>query len=357
MIHGGLHLVFRPASAQPLVQHCCIRNNLWPVEANTNFWHDAGFQSLRSVNDWDPGCANCQRLEHSANPSLRTGMNDSLKIQPARNLAGPARIDLMFDIGCNLACRTCGTDNSTFWQKYLQQPVTPSHSKEKVISALSQLDLSNLRMLVFCGGETLLGQQYWDVAEWLGDHIPDAKQRVTLCFQTNGKQTIHPRNYSIIDKFFLVKLHISLDGVGSRFEYLRWPASWSQVTDNILALRDDLPSNVMFLVEETISVLNLRYQTELESWLGKNFATNREGDTVNHTRHLARGLFSVESCSQEYVDWASKHLSKNMISPTWQESPARIQEMLAEIKQHDRMRHQQFESVFAEVADFYGRFM
>jgi sulfatase maturation enzyme AslB (radical SAM superfamily) len=285
-------------------------------------------------------------------------MNNGLEIEPAQNLSGPARIDLQFDIGCNLACRTCGTHASTFWQKYLQQPVVPSHSKENVIAALSQLDLSNLRMLVFCGGETLLGQQYWDVAEWLGNNIPNAKQRLTLCFQTNGTQPIHPRNYKTIQKFFLVKLHVSLDGIGSRFEYLRWPASWSQVTDNILSLRDTLPSNVMFLVEETISVFNLAYQDELETWLKQNFFTNKEGDPVNHTRHIAQGIFSLENCSQEYVNWASRNnMSRNMINPNWKESPDHIHAMLAEINKHDHMRQQQFSSVFPEVAEFYQRFI
>jgi hypothetical protein len=99
-----------------------------------------------------------------------------------------------------------------------------------------------------------------------------------LCFQTNGTQPIHPKNFETIEKFHLVKLHISLDGVGNRFEYLRWPANWRQVTDNILDLRKTLPGNVMFVIEETVSIFNLLYINELESWVKQNFTTNREGD-------------------------------------------------------------------------------
>lgn len=282
-------------------------------------------------------------------------MNDGLKIYPATNLSGPARIDLKFDKSCNLACRTCGTWSSTYWQKYLQQPVTTSQSKEKVIATLKRLDLSNLRMLVFCGGETLLGQEYWDVAEWLGDNVPNAKQQLTLCFQTNGTQPIHPRNHDIIEKFFLVKLHFSLDGMGEKFEYLRWPASWLQVTDNILNIRDTVPSNTMFLVEETISIFNLAYLDELDAWIKQNFTTNREGDPVNHTRHMANGIFALDNCSQEYVDWASDKMVKNFINKNWKESPMQITSMLKEIATHDQMRQQQFSSVFPEVAEFYQR--
>jgi len=356
-IHGGLHLVFPPNSNLPMVQHCCLRNDLWPAQKEGNFWHDPKFQPLRLKQHWDPGCLQCKRIEDSGNQSLRTGMNEGLEIYPATDLSGPARIDLMFDKSCNLACRTCGTHSSTFWQKYLQQPVVPSQDKQQVISALQRLDLSNLRMLVFCGGETLLGQEYWDVAEWLGDNVPNAKQQLTLCFQTNGTQPIHARNHHIIDKFFLVKLHFSLDGVGSKFEYLRWPASWSQVTDNILNIRSTVPSNVMFLVEETVSIFNLASLDELDTWIKQNFTTNREGDLVNHTRHMAKGLFRLDNCSQEYVDWTADQPVKNFISKQWKESPTEITAMLNEIIQHDRRRNQQFSLVFPKLAEFYARFL
>ena len=358
MIHGGLHLDFK--SPVPLIQHCCLRKTQFTPDLNTNYWDDKNFIPLRKKNKsntWDTGCSNCQRLEQSGHVSMRTGMNQGLMTQGETELSGPARIDLMFDISCNLACRTCGPYSSTLWQKYLQQPVTPSQNKQKVISALKQLDLSNLRMLVFCGGETLLGQEYWDVAEWLGNNVPDAKQQLTLCFQTNGTQPIHPRNYDIIEKFFLVKLHFSLDGMASKFEYLRWPASWSQVTDNILNIRETVPSNVMFLVEETISIFNLAYITELDTWVKQNFTTNREGDPVNHTRHMATGIFRLDNCSQEYVDWTSTQTVKHFINKNWKESPMEITAMLKEIAKHDQLRQQQFSLTFPELAKFYARFL
>lgn len=354
-IHGGLHIEFPSESEFPKIKHCCLRSDSWAANTQTNFWNDARFQPLRLKQEWDIDCLSCKGLEDSGQPSLRTGMNDALKIYPATNLSGPARIDLMFDTGCNLACRTCGPDFSTMWQKYLGKPVRPSKSKNKVIAALSRLDLSNLRMLVFCGGETLLGQEYWDVSDWLATNVPNAKQQLTVCFQTNGTQPIMARNHEIIDKMFLVKIHVSLDGAGSRFEYLRWPASWSQVTENLLKLRDTAPSNVMFLIEETISIFNLAYLNELESWVKQNFTTNKEGDVVNHTRHMARGWFSLDRLSSEYRDWLLTTKYKSLLNPNWQESPMQITGMLKEIAKHDQMRQQRFSSVFPEVADFYQR--
>ena len=239
----------------------------------------------------------------------------------------------------------------------MNQSITAPRKKDEVIATLSNLDLSNLRQLVFCGGETLLGQEYWEVARWLGENVPDAKKNLTLCFQTNGTQPIHPRNYEIIEKFHLVKLHISLDGVAERFEYLRWPAEWNQVSENIVSLKNNLPSNVMFLVEETISIFNLAYLDELSRWVDDNFSISLEGDVINHTRHLAVNTYSIDYCTQEYVDAIRQTKFKNLIPADWIENPAGIDKMINEIKQFDHFRNESFVEVFPQVADYYSRFL
>lgn len=363
MIHGGLHLVLSPN--RTVARHCCLRSNVFPVDINTNFWHSKDFIKLRNINianQWDPDCKNCQLLESCGQPSFRTGMNQGLGITGQINLTGPARIDLTFDLSCNLACRTCGPISSTYWQKHLKEhnlwnkPITTPKNKHDVIAALSKLDLSNLKMLVFCGGETLLGQEYWDVAAWLADNVPNAKQQLTVCFQTNGTQTISPRNYSIIDQFFLVKIHVSLDGIEQQFNYLRWPASWAQVTDNILQLKHNAPSNVMFLVEETISIFNLATTSRLSDWLAKNFQTNRGGDLINHTQHLAHGIFGLHALSREYVDYVSATPWANIVPSNFVENPRAVAAALAQITQVDSMRNENFKQVFPEMANCYTRF-
>jgi len=367
MIHGGLNLDFKATNItnQVAMKHCCLRGDSFLVELDHSFWQDKKLETLRETNKknvWDPGCSNCERLELSNEVSFRTGMNQGLQITGQTNLSGPARIDLMFDISCNLACRICGPNISTYWQRHLKenklwnQPISAPRQKNEVIDALAKLDLSNLRQLVFCGGETLLGQAYWDVAEWLGNNVPNARQQLTLCFQTNGTQPILPKNFDIIEKFHLVKLHISLDGVGDKFNYQRWPAKWAQVTDNILNLREILPGNVMFVVEETISIFNLLYLQELEKWVAENFTTNREGDVVNHTKHLVSGTFNLQNMSQEYVDVVKQSPQKNLIPSNWKENPVAIQNMLAEIKKFDALRNESFEKVLPELANLYTRF-
>lgn len=363
MIHGGLQINLKNSKTDVQINHCCLRNDLTTVPIATDLWASPVLTPLRALNiqnKWDPGCRSCQGNELAGLTSFRSGTLEMFGDK--KNLTGPQRLDLMFDIGCNLACRSCGPAASTYWQRHLADNnisyIAPSKQTRvaDMIAILKTLDLSNLKLVVFCGGETLLGSGYWEVAQVLADIVPNAQNQLTLSFQTNGTQSIDERYYSLIEKFHLVKLNISLDGVGKQFEYLRWPASWQQVVDNIMHMRETLPVNVMFLIEETMSVFNLFYQDRLGSWVANNFASNKLGDIVNHTRHRANGIFSLSNLSQEYVDSLKGTNLAHLIIPTWKENPGLIRQMIKEIDRFDYIRNQSWKEVFPEVYEFYSRF-
>lgn len=362
MIHGGLNIDIKGTL---FAQHCCLRKDQIPIPPGLPIWQSPGFAPLREKNlqnQWDPGCANCENLEKAGLTSFRQGMNQGLGIYGKENLSGPARIDIMFDISCNLACRTCGPHSSTFWQKHLKEhnewsyPIFTPRSRTEIIQLLSELNLENLRQVVFCGGETLLGNEYWEVTKWLADNVPNAKQQLTVCFQTNGTQSIHPKYLDTIEKLHLIKLHVSLDGVGAQFEYLRWPASWSQVQENLLELRQTVPSNVMFLIEETVSIFNILNIDRVDQWVARDFATNREGDPTVCTKHLAVGTYSLSGVTKELVELLETKSTRNLIPANWVERPNAITAMVSEIKKFDLRRNQSFHNTFPETAAAYARY-
>ena len=361
MIHGGLQINLKKSPTATHINHCCLRQN--DLVNSKLIWQDARLEPLRELNrsnKWDPGCWTCQGNEAAGLTSLRTGMLEHFGVKT--NLSGPQRLDLMFDIGCNLACRTCGPQLSTFWQKHLTNNhikfgvvPTEENQADRMIDILGKLDLSNLEQVVFCGGETLLGQGYWRVADAIADMTPDARDKLTISFQTNGTQPINKKNYSVIEKVKTVRLNISLDGVGEQFEYLRWPANWDQVSRNILNIKDTAPPNLMLLVEETLSIFNLFYTDKLASWVRDNFQIDARGDKIVHTRHTANGIFSVTNITQEYFD-ALDNDTKKLLPDSWQEYPYKIKNVLAEINRFDAIRNQDWKHTFPEVAEFYSRF-
>ena len=112
----------------------------------------------------------------------------------------------------------------------------------------------------------------------------------------------------------------------------------------------------MFVVEETVSIFNLLYSTELKTWINSNFTTNREGDIVNHTKHLASGNFSLRNMSEEYVKLIKQTGQRTLIPTNWKENPVAIQAMLGEIKKFDALRNESFEKTFPELHKLYSRF-
>ena len=366
MIHGGLNINLKNANGQIGFNQCCLSTVPLVID-NTleNIWNNQKLISIRELNKtnvWNKDCWECERLESANQPSFRLGMLDKFGVK--ENLSGPQRIDLLFDLSCNLACRICGPHSSTYWQKHLKENNIsvgnfPTKSKmDDIVKVLRSLDLSNLEMVQYCGGETLMGNTYWETSKILADLIPNAKEKLTLGFQTNGTQVVDEKYYELIEKFHLVKFLISLDGVDERFNYLRWPANWNQVSDNILQMREKLPVNVMFIIQETACNLNLFYHDEVSNWVDANFNSNRLGDIINHSKQLViHHALDVNNITQEYYNAIKLKGLENLLSPTWQENPQKITDMLEEVERFDKIRNQDWRKTFPEVAEFYSRYL
>ena len=365
MIHGGLNIDLRKFDGTLTYNQCCLSTN--QLTTDSIKWDNGILKSIREQNNdniWHSGCWECEWLEKTGIKSFRHAMIEKFGVK--KNLSGPQRIDLLFDRSCNLACRNCGPDLSTFWNKHLKDnnllikeyASDTNDNFEKIKQVLTSIDLTNLKMVQFCGGETLLGNTYWQTAEMIANLVPGVNEQVELGLQTNGTQTIDEKYYQTIEKFKLVKLLISIDGTHDRFEYLRWPANWNQVVDNILDLREKLPSNVMFFIQETTNCLNLFYSNEVSNWVTKNFYSNREGDPTDYSTQLVmHDYLDINNITQEYVDALKDTKMIHALDPNWVENSNAIKLFIHETEKFDKLRNQDWKKVFPEVASFYHRYL
>jgi hypothetical protein len=365
MIHGGLNIELKTQQGGLTFNQCCLSTTQLTVPQDVkNLWQNEKLKLNRQINDqniWLDDCWQCERLENSGIKSFRESMIEGLG--SGKNLVGPQRIDLLFDRSCNLACRTCGAHASTFWEKHLRDnnlPVIkfkPTDNLATIKEVLTNLDLSNLKQVQFCGGETLLGNTYWETAQIIADLVPNAKDNLLLGFQTNATQPVPAKYYDLIEKFKLVKFMISIDGTHDRFEYLRWPANWNQVVDNIFTIREKIPGNVMFYIQECTSNLNMLYFGEVRDWVAKHFNTNRFGDQTDYSTQLAvHSYLDVNVITTEYFDSIKNTEMSQFLRPGWQENPVRIQEFIAKTEQFDQLRSQDWKKTFPEAAAFYSRY-
>lgn len=367
MIHGGLNINLKSQDNSLQFNQCCLSTSTltFPEDVD-HLWQHQNLKEIRKINDenvWLKECWECERVENAGLKSFRQSMIEGLGTE--KHLSGPHRIDLLFDRSCNLACRTCGPHSSTYWIKHMKDAGLPVNIEtgvtdniDRVEKLLRSLDLTNLKQIQFCGGETLMGNTYWDTAKLISELIPDAHERILLGFQTNGTQPIAEKNYELIEKFKLVKLMISIDGTHDRFEYLRWPASWNQTVDNILTIRATAPSNMMFYVQECTSNLNLYYFNEVGDWIKNNFDTNRFGDKNDYSTQLAQHRYlDVNIITQEYFESLQGTQMEKFIKVDWREDPEKIRIFLEQTEKFDRLRSQDWKKTFPEVASFYSRYI
>jgi len=367
MIQGGLNITLKTNGSLQFNQCCLSTAPLQTTEDSKLIWNHKFLLDLRKQNKnnvWDNGCWQCKSTESADKVSFRTSLIPKLGIK--ESLSGPQRIDLLFDRSCNLACLYCGPNSSTYWQKYNQENKLPQKikfqnttTKYKIFEILQNLNLENIKQIQFCGGETLLGNTYLETAKFISETIPKkAKQNFEIAFQTNGTQPWRDEFYEIFESFKLVKIDISLDCTGKRFEYSRWPASWNQVTENILEFREKAPVNVMFLFQEVATNMSLFYIGENERWTQENFKDNKVSDLTTHNVQLClSNFYDVNIITQEYVDAIKNTNLINYLQPDWTENPSKIKEFLKEVSLHDSIRNLDWKTTYPEVADFFKRYL
>jgi sulfatase maturation enzyme AslB (radical SAM superfamily) len=179
-------------------------------------------------------------------------------------------VDVWLNNLCNLKCAICGPSCSTTWQQELGFPV-----RLKVNTSDNFIDYDSIRMMAFTGGEPLLSKYHTSMLDKV-IHKSDTQ----LSYNTNGTILPSPELLQKWSEFKLVEVLFSIDDIGERFEFQRYPASWKQVVDNLHWFYENSPNNVMFKVNATVSILNEPYIKDLHSWFAENFPTNKYGDPV-----------------------------------------------------------------------------
>jgi organic radical activating enzyme len=152
---------------------------------------------------------------------------------------------------------------------------------QKKNNFFDNLDLSNIKKIHFNGGEPMLNSSQVKLLNQID------LTNVTLSYNTNG--TIYP-DQQIIDLWKqakLVKLFFSIDATEQAFEYVRYPGKWQQVANNMILMKKNLPSNVMFGFNITVASYNVFELPSVYNWFADNISVNREQDSSDFCWQLA----------------------------------------------------------------------
>jgi MoaA/NifB/PqqE/SkfB family radical SAM enzyme len=192
-------------------------------------------------------------------------------------------LDLKLGNICNLKCRICGSwSSSTFATEELQWLRRNEDRKENhhyhMLRAgawprenptfWTELDRvsDQIRYIEFTGGEPFMIQEHFDLLHDLIDR--GIAGNIEIHYNTNGTQWPE-QGEEIWRHFKTVEIAFSIDDVGTRFEYQRSNAIWSDVCKNITRFQDmrSRCHNIRLQVCTTVNVFNVYYLADVARWI------------------------------------------------------------------------------------------
>ena len=194
--------------------------------------------------------------------------------------------DLRLGNLCQLKCIMCSPHDSSSWIKEwkLQYPKYKTielkqdqswdsdfdytwYKKGSFLSDM-RLQANNIRELYFAGGEPLLIPEHYKILEFMVE--TGAAKSCVLRYNSNGLEL--PENlFELWNHFKQVKFNFSVDAVGLRNDYIRYPSKWIDVVTNLEKL-DDTPNNITVNIACAVQLLNVLNIQELVHWKeSKNF--------------------------------------------------------------------------------------
>ena len=215
---------------------------------------------------------------------------------------------------CNLECYECQPDNSSRREERLKkmgtkwQAILGKYSfvdrdvkkKDKILWKEFVDDLvqhsKNIKMLSFCGGEPMSMVSHFDILDALIDS-GDSKE-IELYYVSNMTMFTLSKMKRYIDKFKWMNIQWSVDGIGDRNYWLRYPTNWNNTVKNVLDVQQYFYYTKPWKIgkiEATItpSLLGVLKLKETVDWMNKhdlmqdNPMINRiDEPKICQTRHL-----------------------------------------------------------------------
>lgn len=313
---------------------------------------------------WPQGCDRC-RIEESA------GIQSKRQLDYSRWGSEYQKYDLnredfitasiAFGNTCNLKCITCGPGPSSRWQKeYLELygkeiKHFKFYKKNFVADFIKQTD--KIIHLDIPGGEPFLSGVD-EQKELLRHYIQQGQSKqISLHYTTNAQIFPDPSWWSLWKHFKEVDLQLSIDGVEARYEYIRFPASWPTLIDNVnryLQAQHDL-ENIRLSVSHTVSAYNIYYLDEFvewcyyiglpKPWLGRVHRPDFMRPTVWPDTVKKLIINRLDSNQMEEI----RQMVQLLIN---HDDSELFKTFKTQTKAHDQYRNLKFSRVFPELSDY-----
>jgi len=256
------------------IQVCCRSHPIGNIKDNTleEIWNGDNMKRIRKqvLTGYRPKeCEPCFSLEDQGVESLRQrhvlGKIPEARINLYPNAVSTMRKDhtMPFEIPtmelklnnlCNLKCRMCHPGDSTAWNDWAEVKefykgegqvifdIVEEHNLEKkpLLDKFEdnpnwwislEKNLPYFRRVEFAGGEPLMDPQHFRILDMLAPYGDQIEIKYATNLTTLGKSNRTVWQYW--PKFKSVAVNVSIDGIGTSYEYIRGNASWAELINNI----------------------------------------------------------------------------------------------------------------------------
>jgi len=315
-----------------------IKDNHTPKEImNTKYMKDLRVEMLNGK--WPKICKRCEVPEKMNGVSRRNiefGSYENI----IKDLIGSTKSDgeitneilsADYRLGnlCNLQCRMCNPRSTAFWIKEWND-IKPDREKfpKEVMDSYTQYDwidsdyliedfeqkAAHLEHIHFAGGEPLIVPQMRHILQKCID--AGNSKNIVLTYNTNMVKL--PKNVTELWKHFkTVKLLVSIDATAELNHYIRYPAKWDLIHQNLQYVDENFEKlNVSeCMISATVQVLNILRMEELYDYLAQfKFIVsvpnlvNLNVPTYFKTTILPKDL--KEKASKNMLDIKEKYINK-----------------------------------------------
>ena len=268
-------------------------------------------------------------------------------------------VELRLGNVCNVACRTCNPASSSKWRNdydKLQNSLTfklTSYDtmegfrwpeREEFWEDLLQ-HCDRVKTFYINGGEPTLIKQHFKFLQRLADM---GKTDIKLWYNINMTNM----NEDIIEiwrQFDHVKVSCSIDDLGKRNEYIRYPTKWDDVMRNFLRLKEE---DFELDVTQTVSWMN--YSTLDEFW---DLFYNKHGVWVHHNYVYDPDILSPSVLPKSIRDKIHEKFSKTFDDNRLQEltslfngpdQPSKWSQAIQYTRNLDKIRNQNIKDYLEE---------
>lgn len=263
-------------------------------------------------------CSQCEKKENVNNHSRRVFFDQILRHVPRTPENDIRFLEVNISNKCNLRCVMCSGVNSTAWVKQdiklhelgVERPINhPDFGyrivKPDIIDRLFEYPsyFKNLEYVNIKGGEPFMEEDNVKLLRKLIDM--NLHKQVTIDISTNG--TVENKEFEELLKQFKTKIHISIEGTGKLYEYVRGE-SWDHFLSNLE--RFDKFDRVIFA--GTIMTYNVRHYKNVILWNIENKKHEMFFNNVVTTPEYLNPTILPESILSGTGYWTDPKLTHNL---------------------------------------------